>query len=305
MSKTSNTEKLRVVATIPVGTGPFAVAVDVHGQVFVTSRGDNTLSVIKSSTNTVIATLNVGLRPESVATDPQFGVYVANSGNVTVTAMDRFHAVVATLDVGPPGLPPNMLRVAIDHLLSRAYVTDHGRDRVSIIRTSAEPPFVTPDFIDVPSALGAAVDPVDHRLYVTQPEFNTVSVVDPATNEVVGSVAVGQQPMGIAIAPQKRRLYVTNSGFTTVSVIDIATGGTVAVDVAAKPIGVAVDSHGNAYVSASDGTVKVIDATSNRVGDTFPVGPKPEGVAFEPLTNRVYVASRGDGTVSAIDLAAA
>ncbi|MDX3538636.1 YncE family protein [Streptomyces sp. MB09-01] len=304
MSKVSNTEKSRVVATIPVGTGPFAVAVDVHGQVFVTSRGDNTVSVIKSSTNTVIATLNVGLRPESVATDPQFGVYVANSGNVTVTALDRFNTVVATLNVGPPGPPPNMLRVAIDHLMSRAYVTDRGRDRVSIIRTSAEPPFVTPDFVEVPGPLGAAVDPVDHRLYVTQPEFNTVSVIDPATNRVIGSMAVGQQPMGIAIAPQKRRVYVTNSGFTTVSVIDLATGGSIGVDVAAKPIGVAVDSHGNAYVTASDGTVKVIDALSIRVSDTFSVGSKPEGVAFEPLGNRVYVANRGDGTVSAIDLAA-
>ncbi|WP_328965660.1 YncE family protein [Streptomyces virginiae] len=303
--KTSNTEKPCVVATIPVGPKPVGVAVDVHDHVFVTNSGASTVSVINSVTNTVSATLNVGFFPESVATDPQFGVYVANGGNFTVSALDRFHALVATIFVGgPPGPPPpDMLRVAVDHFISRAYVANRGLDRVSIIGISSDPPALSLDFTEVEGPLGVAVDPVSHRVFVTRPDHNKVSVIDATTHGVIGSIPVGQHPTGIAIDPQKRRVYVANSGFKTVSVIDMATGGVAEIDVGASPTGVAVDSHGAVYVTHSDGLVRVIDPGSASVTARIPVGSQPRELAFEPHSNRVYVANHGDGTVSAIDLA--
>lgn len=302
--KTSNTEKPCVVAKIPVGAKPVGVAVDVHDHVFVTNSGASTVSVINSVTNTVMATLNVGLRPESVATDPQFGVYVANGGNFTVSALDRFHALAATVVVGgPPGPPPpDMLRVAVDHLMSRAYVANRGLDRVSIIGISSDPPALSLDFTEVEGPLGVAVDPVSHRVFVTRPDHNKVSVIDATTQGVIGSIPVGQHPTGIAIDTQRRRVYVANSGFKTVSVIDMATGGVAEIDVSASPTGVAVDSRGAVYVTHSDSLVRVIDPGSAGVTARIPVGSQPQGLAFEPHSNRVYVANRGDGTVSAIDL---
>ncbi|MEU1232358.1 YncE family protein [Streptomyces sp. NPDC005828] len=303
--KTSNTEKPRVVATIPVGANPVGVAVDVHDHVFVANSGASTVSVINSVTNTVSATLNVGFHPESVATDPQFGVYVANGGNGTVSAFDRFHALVATVVVGgPPGPPaPDTLRVAVDHLMSRAYVANRRLDRVSIIGISSDPPALSVDFTEVEGPLGVAVDPVSHRVFVTQPDHDKVSVIDATAHGAIGSIPVGQHPTGIAIDPQKRRVYVANSGFKTVSVIDLTTGGVVNIDVGASPTGVAVDSHGDVYVTHPDGLVRVIDSGSASVTARIPVGSQPQGLAFEPHSNRVYVANGGDGTVSAIDLA--
>jgi YVTN family beta-propeller protein len=304
MSETFNTATPHVVATVPVGTEPTAVAVDGHEQVFVTNAGDNTVSVVNSGTNATTATISVGLHPEGAATDPQFGICVANGGDNTVSLIDRSHTVVTTLGVGDPsGPPPNMVRVAVDHFAGRAYVTNRGGQRVSIVRFSDDPPVIAPEFMDVPASLGVAIDAVDHRVYVTQPDFNTVSVVDPATTGVIATIPVGQQPVGIAIDSPRRLVYVANSGSNAVSVIDIATGGGVVdIDVAAQPIGVAVDSRGDAYVSHSDGTVKVIGAGSNSVRATIPVGSKPQGLAFQPHSNRVYVANSGDGTLSAIDL---
>ncbi|WP_251065537.1 YncE family protein [Streptomyces sp. ISL-44] len=303
----SNTEKRCVVATIPVGTGPVGVAVDVHDHVFVTNSGDNTVLVIDALTNTVTATINVGLRPESVATDPQFGVYVANGGFGTVSVIDRFNTVIATINVGgPPSIldpPSHVAGVAVDHFLSRAYVTSRSHHRVAVIGISGELSTVAPDFIDVHGPLGVAVDSANHRVYVTQPDLNTVSVIDAATNGIIATIPVRQHPMGISIDSQRRRAYVANSGFKTVSVIDIVTGAVADIEVGVRPIGVAVDSRGDAYITHSDGTVKVIDAESSSVSATIPVGSQPEGVAFEPHSNRVYVANRGDGTVSAIDLA--
>ncbi|MEU0244605.1 YncE family protein [Streptomyces sp. NPDC006235] len=293
------------MATIPVGLRPVAVAVDVHNHIFVTNSGFNTVSVIDSSTNTVRANVGVGFRPESVATDPQFGVYIANGGNSTVSVIDRFNAVIATIGIGGPAGPPLFaMRVAVDHLMGRAYVTDRSGDRVSIIRISGDLPPVALDFIEVPGPLGVAVDPVSHRVYVTQPDFNSVSVVDPATKAVISTIPVRQQPTNIVIDAQRRRSYVANSGFNAVSVIDIDTGGVADIDVGAGPNGLAVDSRGDVYVTHPDGLVRLIDAGSSTVIARIPVGSQPAGLAFEPHSDRLYVANSGDGTVSAIDLVA-
>ncbi|MFE5945333.1 YncE family protein [Streptomyces sp. NPDC056480] len=300
-----NAEELRVVADIPVGAKPAGVAVSVHDRVFVTNSGADTVSVIDSSTNTVTATIDVGRRPESVATDPQFGVCVANGGDNTVTMIDRLNAVIGTVSVeGPFHPPPAVVGVATDHQLSRAYVTNRGFGRVSIIDISGAPPPFAPHFIEVPGALGVAVDSVSHLAFVTRPDFDSVAVIDPATDGVVATVPVRRQPTGIVVDAQRHRVLVANSGFDTVSVIDAGGGGVADVDVAAGPVGVTVDSRGNAYVTHVDGTVQVIDAASHSVSATLPVGSRPEGLAFEPHSDRVYVANSGDDTVSVIDLAA-
>ncbi|MFI9429138.1 YncE family protein [Streptomyces achromogenes] len=304
MSKIFNADQLYVAATIPVGNRPTGVAVDVHNRVFVTNSGSNSVSVIGFPTETTPVTVNVGFFPESVASDPQFGTFVANSGDRTVSVINRLNTVVSILNVGGPlEPPPDMARVAVDHILSRAYVSNRSGDRVAIVHTSTVPPVVFPVPITVHRPLGVAVDPMDHRLYVTQPDFNTVSAIDPSTHQTVATIPVRRRPSGIAVDSPRRRVYVANSGFTTVSRIDVTTGSVVDVDVGAHPVGVAVDPRGNVYVSHSDGSVRVIDAGSGSVTATIPVGSKPEGVAVEPHSNRVYVANSGDGTLSVLDVA--
>ncbi|MGW7450391.1 YncE family protein [Streptomyces sp. NPDC054787] len=303
---TPRTGSPRVVTSIPVGAKPLAVAVDVNRRVFVTNSGAGTVSVIDAATNTVSATLGVGSRPEGVATDPQFGTCVSNGGDNTVSMLDKSHHLVATVSVEGlfAGPSPPVMQVAVDHQLARTYVTHRGSSRVSAIGIGGQLPTFAPPFSDVFGALGVAVDPVSHRVFVTQPEFNSVSVIDPATGGVLAAIPVGQRPTGIAIDGPRHRVYVADSGVHTVSVIDTATGGVTEVDVAARPVGIAVDSRGDAYVTHVDGTVRVIDAASGSVGATLPVGAQPAGLAFEPQSNRLYVANSGEGTVSVIDLAA-
>ena len=47
----------------------------------------------------------------------------------------------------------------------------------------------------------------------------------------------------------------------------------------------------------------MIDAATNTVTATIPVGSEPYGVAVDPATHTVYVTNAGDGTVSVIDAA--
>ena len=47
----------------------------------------------------------------------------------------------------------------------------------------------------------------------------------------------------------------------------------------------------------------MIDAATNTVTATIPVGTSPGGVAVDPAAGTVYVANFGGGTVSVIDAA--
>src|SRR5215467_14560911 len=76
--------------------------------------------------------------------------------------------------------------------------------------------------------------------YITNIGDNTVSVIDTATNTVIGSpIPVGLAPLGVAVTPDGSKVYVANSGAATVSVIDTATNTVSAtITVGSRPTGV-------------------------------------------------------------------
>ncbi|MCN4258324.1 PE domain-containing protein, partial [Mycobacterium tuberculosis] len=66
---------------------------------------------------------------------------------------------------------------------------------------------------------GVAVNP-GGNIYVTNQGSNTVSVIDPVTNTVTGSITDGNGPSGVAVSPVTGLVFVTNFDSNTVSVID-------------------------------------------------------------------------------------
>jgi YVTN family beta-propeller protein len=153
----------------------------------------------------------------------------------------------------------------------------------------------------------AAVAPMAaaRNAYVVNSGSDSVSVIDTATNGVVGAVAVGGEPADVAIEPDGRTAYVANEADGTVSAIDTKSNAAVGLPIAvgSKPRGIAVTPDGRfAYVSnLGDNTVSVIDtATNSTVGTAIPVGVEPEGVAISPDGQLAFVAQRG-GEVSVIN----
>jgi YVTN family beta-propeller protein len=135
--------------------------------------------------------------------------------------------------------------------------------------------------------------------YITNSGDGTVSVINTATNTVVGSITVGNNPIGVAVTPDGSKVYVTNFLDDTVSVINTATNTVVGspITVGAHPYGVAVTPDGSkVYVANYNGnSVSVIDtATNTVVGSPIAVG-NPEGVAVTPDGSKVYVADFVDG----------
>ena len=64
--------------------------------------------------------------------------------------------------------------------------------------------------------------------YVANPDSNSVSVIDTASNTVVATVRVVGCPNGVAITPDGFRAYVTDQCNGSVSVIDTASNTVVA-----------------------------------------------------------------------------
>jgi YVTN family beta-propeller protein len=166
---------------------------------------------------------------------------------------------------------------------------------------------------------GAVFNPQDGLLYVTTELDNAVSVIDPRTLKVLGSIPTGQsQSHMLAITPDGRRGYTANVGPGTVSVLDLEYRITVAVIPVSSRVQRISLSRDGSLVFTSDQTkprLAVIDTSTNRMKMWAPLpapgygtAPTPDGhflVVAMPSTNQVAVVEMGTmKVVSTIDVPA-
>ncbi|HZR71108.1 MAG TPA: hypothetical protein VFB01_18865 [Burkholderiales bacterium] len=132
------------------------------------------------------------------------------------------------------------------------------------------------------------------RLFNVNVESDSVSVFAvPGSGdalEKIDEVAVGREPVCVAVRSPKA--YVTNSASGTVSVIKRASGGFKVVKeiaVGNEPRPCAVTEAGDLLLvgNHTDGTVSLIDTSTDEVVDTVAVGGNPGAIAI--AGNRVFV----------------
>ncbi|MEV4938320.1 YncE family protein [Streptomyces zaomyceticus] len=95
------------------------------------------------------------------------------------------------------------------------------------------PPVLDPKDVyaaDRPDQLSPVVKNFPSRVYVPNTNSNTVSVIDPATYQVVETIPVGNQPQHVVPSWDLKTLWVNNNRGHTLTPIDPATG------VAGKPV---------------------------------------------------------------------
>jgi len=269
------------------------------GEIFVANIGDNTVSIIDDTTNTVITTIPVGLRAFGVAYDSVKGeIFVTNQGDNTVSIIDdTTNTVIATILVGtsPEG-------VAYDSAKGEIFVTNFVSNSVSVIDDTTNTIIATIPVGTSPG--GAAYDSAKGEIFVTNEADNTVSVIDDATNTVIATIPVGAAPEGVAYDSAKGEIFVTNEADNTVSIIDDATNTIIAtIPVGTSPGGAAYDStKGEIFVTnASSGTVSIIDDSTNTVVATVTVSTGPVGVTYDSAKGEIFVANLVSDNVSVID----
>jgi YVTN family beta-propeller protein len=145
--------------------------------------------------------------------------------------------------------------------------------------------------------------PKDGLLYVTTELENSITVIDPATFKVVGTIPTGQpESHMLAISRDGRRGYTANVGPGTVSALDLEQRKTLAVIPISKMtqrISISVDDARAFTADQTAPRLAVIDTATNKVSDwvTLPgvgygTAPTPDGkwlVVAVPQANKVAV----------------
>ena len=318
-----------VVATIPVGIGPQAIALAPDGKrAYVGNSASGTVSVIDLAERKVIATVNVGRAVRGVAVTPEGEtIFAANSGANSVSVIDgASHKVVATIPgmLRPLGLTMEPQGRHEWAKTSRLYVTQSGGRSVSVVDTSS---------LEVRDTMGvganpfmAAVSPDLKTLYVSNAFSGEVSVIDVTremgamTNGSVGTIPVGLAPQGIAVTPDGKKVLVNNSGDLSVTVIDAQKRAAIATipfltegqkaklernDEGIFPMAglqITPDSRWALSTVGVLDVVAVIYLPTLRLADLIRVGREPSGIAISLDGKFAYVANSGANDVSVIEL---
>jgi YVTN family beta-propeller protein len=154
----------------------------------------------------------------------------------------------------------------------------------------------------------AVFGPKNGLLYVTTELDKTISIIDPSTLKIIGTVPTGQpESHMLAISSDGRRGYTANVGPGTVSVLDLDAKKTLAVihiSHETQRISISPDDR---LVFTSDQTkpqLAVIDTASDKVKAWVPLPGTGYGTASTPDGHWLLVCVPGKNQVAVVDLTA-
>jgi YVTN family beta-propeller protein len=143
------------------------------------------------------------------------------------------------------------------------------------------------------------------RIIQTNSAGDDVSIIDPATNKVVGTITGIEVNHGAAAAPDGSRYYISNEGRSTLDVVDRKTLAiTRSIPLSGHPNNIAISKDGRrVYVSiaVAPGSVDVIDIESLANVKTIPAKGAVHNTYVTPDGKYVISGSIQGKTITVID----
>lgn len=150
------------------------------------------------------------------------------------------------------------------------------------------------------------IGPKDGMLYVTTELENAITIIDPHTMKVVGTIPTGKpESHMLAISHDGRYGYTTNVGSGTVSVLDMQARKTldvISVAPVVQRIALSVDGHLAFTSDQSKPQLAVIDTATRKVKSWVPLPASGYGTAATPDGNWLVIAIPGANKVGALNL---
>jgi len=303
----------QVIATIPVGSQPWGVAVSPNGATaYVSNTASNSISVIDLSSMSVTSTIPSINAPLGVALTPDGAqVYVSASGaGAFARIATATHTVTQTISSsGAPGFcttPNNIVANPAGGAMyascgsnNRGVSIDTSTQGVSSLASVTEPLndlAVEPDgsgiawardtrvwfqspgaFVTTSSApVAVATVPGIDRVFTANPGDGTVSIIRNSTQTLLSTITVGGSPQDIVVSSDGATAYVTDRSGDRLVIVDLATETmTASVTVGSSPEQVALTPD-DAYALVVNGgasSVSVIDLSVPASGDRVPTAP--------------------------------
>ncbi len=243
-----------------------------HGLLLVDNKGDKTLGLIDPVAGQQVAV---------VEEEGETGHEVAASPD----GKRAFVPIYGNSGVGHPGTDGELLRV-ID-LTARKIVG-------------------TVDFHHGVRPHCAVIGPKNGLLYVTTELDKTVTIIDPQTLKIVGSVATGQpESHMLAITSDGRRGYTANVGPGTVSVLNLEANKLITIipiSGSTQRISISPDDRWAFTADQTKPQLAVIDTASNKVKSWIPLPGTGYGTAPTPDGHWLVVAMSSINKVGIVDL---
>ncbi len=244
-----------------------------RGWLLVANKGDHTLSIVDP------------VAGDTVAVVPEDGV----TGHEVVASPDGTRAFVpiyGNAGVGRAGTDGSLLRVI-----------DMAKHEV----------IGTVDFGKGVRPHCAVMGPKNGLLYVTTEISNSITVIDPATLKIVGTIPTGQtESHMLAITRDGRRGYTANVGPGTVSVLDLEASKVITIIPVAKNtqrISLSVDDRRVYTADQTKPQLIVVDTATNGVAARVDMPSTGYGTAPTPDGRWLLVALNKINQVAVIDLA--
>jgi YVTN family beta-propeller protein len=159
-------------------------------------------------------------------------------------------------------------------------------------------------------------------VFVSNERSGDVTVIDGATDNVVGTFPVGKRPRGIHATPDGRRLFATLSGSPRMAPgldenrapADKRADGLGVIDPATRKLidrwhvgsdpeqfAISKDEKFAFIANEDDASVSIVDLDSGQSRSSIKVSEEPEGVGVNLSTGEVYVTCEEKGEVFAIN----
>jgi DNA-binding beta-propeller fold protein YncE len=240
---------------------------------------------------------------------------VVNQGDTTVSLVDPASArQVATIAEKTTGVHGHEIAASADG--RTAFVPIYGSTGVGKPGIDGHEMLV----IDLPSRVIVAdidfghgvrphyplLDPVSGMLYVTTELDKTLTIVDPRTRKIVGTIPTGaEQSHMLAISHDGKRGYTANVGPGSVSVLDLEGRKTITVIPVSGEVQRIAVSADDKLVFTADQTkpqLAVIDTATNKVKNWVPLPGLGYGTAATPDGRWLLVAIPSTNQVAVVDL---
>lgn len=207
------------------------------------------------------------------------------------SAADRPYAFKKNIAIGGEG---GWDYLSVDVAARRLYVTHATKVVVIDLDTEA----VVGEIPDTPGVHGFAIAADLGRGFSSNGGESKASIFDLKSLELIMKVDTGANPDSILYEPSSKEVYTFNGRGQSSTVFDARSGAVVAtIPLDGKPEFAQIDAKlGRVYVNIEDKSViRAIDIKTHAVVASWPLAPgeEPTGLAFDPLTRRLFATCDG------------
>lgn len=192
--------------------------------------------------------------------------------------------------------------IAIAQDLHRGFTSDGKTDSVSSFDLNTlKAGAVIKGTGEKPDAI--AYDPSSHHVFTLNGKGHSASVIDPATNKVIASIALPGKPE-FAVADGAGHVYANIEDKSELVQIDSRSNtviNTWPLGPCESPTGLAIDRQHHRLFSVCDNQkMTVLNAESGSLVATLPIGDGPDAVVFDDAAAMIYSSNGESGSITAI-----